>query len=47
MLYCLETFGVMMISMNFFLVFEEKEKKLANFEHYDLRDDNELDLNIW
>jgi hypothetical protein len=20
---------------------------LANFEHYDLRDDNELDPNIW
>jgi hypothetical protein len=33
----------MTISMNFVLVFEEREKKLANFEHYDLRDDNELD----
>ena len=39
--------GIMTISMNFVLVFEEKEKKLANFEHYDLRDDNELDPNIW
>jgi hypothetical protein len=23
------------------------EKNSANFEHYDLRDDNELDPNIW
>jgi hypothetical protein len=23
------------------------EKISANFEHYDLRDDNELDPNIW
>jgi hypothetical protein len=44
---CLEKIGVMMISMNFVLVFEEREKDLTNFEHYDLTDDNELDPNIW
>jgi hypothetical protein len=33
--------------MNFVFAFEEREKKLANFKHYDLRDDNELDPNIW
>jgi hypothetical protein len=36
----------MTISMNFVLVFEEGKKNPANFEHYDLRDDNELDPNI-
>jgi hypothetical protein len=44
---CLEKIGVMTISMNFVLVFDEREKHLANFEHYDLRDDNELNPNIW
>jgi hypothetical protein len=38
--------GVMTISMNFVVVFEEREKNSANFEHYDLRNDNELDSNI-
>jgi hypothetical protein len=33
--------------MNFVLVFEEKKRKSTNFEHYDLRDVNELDPNIW
>jgi hypothetical protein len=33
--------------MNFVLVFEERETNSANFEYYDLRDDNELDPNIW
>jgi hypothetical protein len=36
-----------MISTNFVLVFEEWKKNSANFEHYDLRDDNGLDPNIW
>jgi hypothetical protein len=36
-----------MILMNFVLVFEEREKNSANFEDYDLRDDNELNPNIW
>jgi hypothetical protein len=44
---CLEKIGVMMISMNFVPVFEERKKNSTNFEHYDLRDDNELDPNIW
>jgi hypothetical protein len=35
-----------MISMDFVFVFEERKKNSANFEHYDLRDDNELDPNI-
>jgi hypothetical protein len=39
--------GVMMISMNFVPVFEERKKNSTNFEYYDLRDDNELDLSIW
>jgi hypothetical protein len=37
--------------MNYVLVFEVKnllgKKNSANFEHYDLRDDNELDPKIW
>jgi hypothetical protein len=37
----------MTISMNFFLVFDKREKNSTNFEHYDFRDDNELDPNIW
>jgi hypothetical protein len=37
----------MTISMNFVLTFEERKKTLDNFEHFDLRDDNELDPNIW
>jgi hypothetical protein len=44
---CLEKIGVMTISMNVVLDFEEKEKNSTNIEHYDLRDDNELDPNIW
>jgi hypothetical protein len=36
-----------MISMNFVLVFEEREKNSANFKHYDLRDDNELNPDTW
>jgi hypothetical protein len=43
----MEKFGVKTISMNFVPLFEEREKYSANFEHYDLRDDNELDPNIW
>jgi hypothetical protein len=42
-----EKIGVMTIAMNFVHVFEEREINSANFEHYDLRDDNELDPNIW
>jgi hypothetical protein len=42
----LEKIGVMTISMTFVLVLEEREKNSANFEHYDLRDDNEFDPNI-
>jgi hypothetical protein len=48
---CLEKLGVRTISMNYVLVFEVKnllgKKNSANFEHYDLRDDNELDPKIW
>jgi len=43
----LEKIGVMAISMKFFLVFEEREKRFSQFEHYDLRDDNELDPKTW
>jgi hypothetical protein len=43
----LEEIWVMTISMNFVLTFEERKKTLDNFEHFDLRDDNELDPNIW
>jgi hypothetical protein len=43
----LEKIGIIPISMNFVLLFEEREKKFRNFEHYGLRDDNELDPNIW
>jgi hypothetical protein len=30
-----------------FLFLRLEEKNSAKFEHYDLRDDNELDPNIW
>jgi hypothetical protein len=35
----------MTISMNFVIVFEEKKNNSANFEHYDLRDENEVGPN--
>jgi hypothetical protein len=38
-----EKIGIMTISMNFVLVFRKEKKNSANFENYDLRDDNELD----
>jgi hypothetical protein len=33
------------LGVNFVPIFEERKKNSANFEHYDLRDDNELDPN--
>jgi hypothetical protein len=44
---CFEKIGVMMISINFVLVFEKREKNSAKFEYYDLKDDNESDPSIW
>jgi hypothetical protein len=38
----LEKIGVITVSMNFVLASEEGKKTSANFKHYDLRNDNEL-----
>jgi hypothetical protein len=43
----LQLFGKNLSYDDFNEFLNKGKKNLANFEHYDLRDDNELDPNIW